>query len=66
LETGLFFCWWIVLDSFFGGSDAGAICGFNPYRSAMQVYHDKTSDEIENTDKVDTHDTKDQEDTEQM
>lgn len=24
-----------------GGSDAGAICGLNPYRSAMQVYEDK-------------------------
>lgn len=33
-----------------GGSDAGAICGFNPYRSAMQVYYDKTSDEIEDID----------------
>ncbi len=33
-----------------GGSDAGAICGFNPYRSAMQVYYDKTSDEIEDMD----------------
>lgn len=30
-----------------GGSDAGAICGFNPYRTAMQVYYDKTSDEVE-------------------
>ena len=33
-----------------GGSDAGAICGFNPYRSAMQVYYDKTSGEIEDID----------------
>lgn len=33
-----------------GGSDAGAICGLNPYRSAMQVYQDKTSDEIEEND----------------
>ena len=33
-----------------GGSDAGAICGFNPYRTAMQVYYDKTSDEIEDID----------------
>lgn len=33
-----------------GGSDAGAICGFNPYRSAMQVYYDKTSNEIEDID----------------
>lgn len=27
-----------------GGSDAGAICGLNPYVTAMQVYHDKISD----------------------
>jgi len=29
-----------------GGSDAGAICGLNPYSSPMNVYIDKTSDEI--------------------
>lgn len=29
-----------------GGSDAGAICGFNSYSSPMSVYYDKTSDEI--------------------
>lgn len=33
-----------------GGSDAGAICGLNPYRTAMQVYYDKTSDKIEEID----------------
>lgn len=33
-----------------GGSDAGAICGLNPYRTAMQVYFDKTSDVVEDTD----------------
>lgn len=33
-----------------GGSDAGAICGLNPYRTVMQVYYDKTSDEIEEAD----------------
>ena len=33
-----------------GGSDAGAICGLNPYRTAIHVYYDKTSDEIEETD----------------
>lgn len=33
-----------------GGSDAGAVCGFNPYRGAMQVYYDKISDETEETD----------------
>jgi putative phage-type endonuclease len=25
-----------------GGSDAGAVCGLNPYRTAMEVYLDKT------------------------
>lgn len=33
-----------------GGSDAGAICGLNPYRTAMQVYYDKTSEEFEDID----------------
>ena len=30
-----------------GGSDAGAICGLNPYSSALDVYYNKTSDSIE-------------------
>ncbi|RHR27098.1 endonuclease [Clostridium sp. AF19-22AC] len=33
-----------------GGSDAGAVCGFNPYRTAMQVYQDKISEETEDID----------------
>ena len=33
-----------------GGSDAGAVCGLNPYRTAMQVYQDKTTDTIEEID----------------
>lgn len=33
-----------------GGSDAGAVCGLNPYRTAMEVYYDKTSDEVEEFD----------------
>lgn len=33
-----------------GGSDAGAICGLNPYVSPMAVYHDKTTDNVENFD----------------
>lgn len=33
-----------------GGSDAGAVCGLNPYRTAMQVYEDKTTDSIEEID----------------
>ena len=30
-----------------GGSDAGAVCGLNPYRSAISVYYDKTSGDTE-------------------
>ena len=33
-----------------GGSDAGAVCGLNPYRTAIQVYYDKTSASIEDVD----------------
>ena len=33
-----------------GGSDAGAVCGLNPYRTAIQVYQDKTSENIEEFD----------------
>lgn len=29
-----------------GGSDAGAICGMNKYRSPIAVYLDKTADEV--------------------
>ena len=34
-----------------GGSDAGAICGLNPYSSAMQVFSDKTAAVSEDEDK---------------
>lgn len=30
-----------------GGSDAGAVVGLDPYKSAMTVYYDKTGDDIE-------------------
>ena len=33
-----------------GGSDAGAICGLNPYSSAIHVYNDKTDKEIHDLD----------------
>lgn len=33
-----------------GGSDAGAICGVNPYSSAMKVFRDKTDGEVEEQD----------------
>ena len=29
-----------------GGSDAGAVCGLNPYASQMSVYRDKVSDQV--------------------
>lgn len=32
------------------GTDAGSICGLNPYKSAMQVFIDKTSDVTESSD----------------
>ncbi len=33
-----------------GGSDAGAVCGVNPYSSAMKVFQDKTSEDVEEQD----------------
>jgi putative phage-type endonuclease len=33
-----------------GGSDAGAICGLNPFSSPIKVFWDKTSDETEEQD----------------
>lgn len=33
-----------------GGSDAGAVCGLNPYVSPMNVYQDKTSAKIADSD----------------
>ena len=33
-----------------GGSDAGAICGVNPYSNALAVFRSKTNDDIEETD----------------
>lgn len=42
--------WLKYRKSGIGGSDAGAVCGLNPYRTAMQVYQDKISEEIEEVD----------------
>ena len=33
-----------------GGSDAGTVCGLNPYSSPMKLFHDKTSKETEEID----------------
>lgn len=42
--------WLRLRKSGIGGSDAGAICGVNPFSSAMKVFKDKTSEEIEEQD----------------
>lgn len=42
--------WLRLRKSGIGGSDAGAICGVNPYSSAMKVFQDKTSEKIEEQD----------------
>lgn len=36
--------WLAMRKGGIGGSDAGAVCGLNPYRSPFSVYMDKTSD----------------------
>lgn len=42
--------WLLLRKAGIGGSDAGSICGLNPYRSAIAVYQDKTSNEIDDAD----------------
>lgn len=42
--------WLRLRKSGIGGSDAGAVCGMNPYSSAMKVFKEKTSEEIEEGD----------------
>lgn len=42
--------WLRIRKSYLTGTDAGAVCGMNPYRSAMQVYLDKKSPETETVD----------------
>ena len=42
--------WLLLRKTGIGGSDAGAICGVNPYSSAMKVFQDKTSDKVEEQD----------------
>lgn len=42
--------WLMLRKSGIGGSDAGAVCGVNPYSSAMNVFRDKTSEDVEEKD----------------
>lgn len=43
--------WRKLRQSGIGGSDAGAVCGVNPYSSPMKVYKDKTEELEEETEK---------------
>ena len=45
-----------------GGSDAGAICGVNPYASPISVYQDKTTDVLDTDDHETTRQGRDLED----
>jgi putative phage-type endonuclease len=38
--------WLKERKNYIGGTDLAAICGLNPYRTALDVYLDKTSDDI--------------------
>ena len=42
--------WLGLRKSGIGGSDAGAVCGVNPYRSALAVYQDKISEDLSDDD----------------
>ena len=42
--------WLQLRKSGIGGSDAGAICGLNPYASPMSVYRDKTTEDLSDMD----------------
>ena len=46
--------WLKIRKSGIGGSDAGAIGGVNPYSSPMNVYQDKVSDTVEESDSEST------------
>lgn len=42
---------WLALRKIgIGGSDAGAVCGLNPYSSPIKVFYDKTGSEIKELD----------------
>ena len=42
--------WLTLRKTGIGGSDAGSICGVNPFGSPMKVYYDKTSSRVEELD----------------
>ena len=42
--------WLMLRKTGIGGSDAGAVCGLNPYSSPMKLFFDKTTEETEEQD----------------
>ena len=42
--------WLALRKTGIGGSDAGAVCGLNPYSSPMEVFYDKTGSSVEELD----------------
>lgn len=42
--------WLALRKTGIGGSDAGTVCGLNPYSSPMKLFHDKTSEDTEELD----------------
>lgn len=42
--------WLTLRKTGIGGSDAGSICGVNPFGSPMKVYYDKTGSKVEELD----------------
>lgn len=42
--------WLMYRKKGIGGSEAGAVCGLNPYKTAMEIFQDKISDEVEEID----------------
>ena len=42
--------WLTLRKTGIGGSDAGAVCGLNPYSSSVKVFYDKTYSEIKELD----------------
>lgn len=42
--------WLMLRKTGIGGSDAGTVCGLNPYSSPMKLFYDKTSEDIEERD----------------
>lgn len=54
--------WLALRKTGIGGSDAGTLCGLNPYSSPVKLFYDKTTNHIEETENESTRQGKDLED----